>query len=90
MDDITTTNIFWKINIQLKTATSKRLPKAGLNCFDRTFGQGSTSVILLNFCSKNPPLSASPKRYVIFYKNDSMSNFLANNKYHTFKKKLIQ
>jgi hypothetical protein len=26
-----------------------------LKCFYETFVQGSTSVILLNFCAKNPP-----------------------------------
>ncbi len=36
------------------TTTNKVLPKAGLNGFDWTFVQGSTVVILLNFCAKNP------------------------------------
>jgi len=26
-----------------------------LKCFYKTFVQGSTAVILLNFCAKNPP-----------------------------------
>lgn len=34
MDDITTTNILWQTNIQIKTADNKGLPKAGLKFFD--------------------------------------------------------
>jgi len=35
---------------------NKVLPKAGLNGFDWTFVQGSTFVLRLNFCAKNPRL----------------------------------
>ena len=35
---------------------------AGLNCFDWTFVQSSTAVILLNFCAKNPRLRKATKR----------------------------
>ena len=42
---------------------NKVLPKAGLNGFDWTFVQGSTAVILLNFCAKNPPHRQAEKRY---------------------------
>jgi len=38
------------------TAANKVLPKAGLNGFDWTFVQGSTAVLLLNFCAKTPRL----------------------------------
>ena len=38
------------------------LPKAGLNSFGWTFVQGSTAVILLSFCAKNPRLRQYPKR----------------------------
>ncbi|MDT3695622.1 MAG: hypothetical protein ROY99_04465 [Ignavibacterium sp.] len=46
-----------------RAATNKVLPKAGLNGFDWTFVQGSTAVILLNFCAKNPPHRQAEKRY---------------------------
>jgi len=39
------------------------LPKAGLNGFDWALVQGSTAVILLNFCAKNPPLRQYPNRW---------------------------
>jgi hypothetical protein len=42
---------------------NKVLPKAGLNGFDWTFVQGSTFVLRLNFCAKNPRLRQYPKRY---------------------------
>ncbi len=35
-----------------------------LKCLYETFVQGSTSVILLNFCAKNPPLRQAAKRYL--------------------------
>ena len=38
------------------------LPKAGLNGFDWTFVKGSTFVLRLNFCAKNPRLRQYPKR----------------------------
>ena len=37
-----------------KTTANKVLPKTGLNGFDCTFVQGSTFVLRLNFCAKNP------------------------------------
>jgi len=40
------------------------LPKAGLNGFDWTFVQGSSSVLRLNFCAKNPRLRQYPNRYL--------------------------
>lgn len=45
------------------TTHIKVLPKAGLNGFDWTFVQGSTFVLRLNFCAKNPRLRQYPKRY---------------------------
>ena len=47
-------------------ATNKVLPKAGLNGFDWTFVQGSTFVLRLNFCAKNPRLRQYPNRRVPF------------------------
>jgi hypothetical protein len=44
-------------NIDIKSRTANKvLPKAGLNGFDWTPVQGSTLVIQLNFCAKNPRL----------------------------------
>jgi len=37
--------------------------------FYETFVQGSTALILLNFCSKNPPHRQAENRYTTFYKN---------------------
>jgi hypothetical protein len=45
------------------TGYNKVLPKAGLNVFDWTFMQGSSVVLRLNFCAKNPRLRQYPKRY---------------------------
>ena len=39
---------------QKARTANKVLPKAGFNCFYETFVQGSTAVILLNFCAKTP------------------------------------
>jgi hypothetical protein len=47
------------------TAGNKVLPKAGLNGFDWTFVQGSTFVLRLNFCAKNPRLRKAENRYAI-------------------------
>ena len=41
---------------------NKVLPKAGLKCFDCAFVQGSTFVLRLNFCAKNPRLRQYPNR----------------------------
>jgi len=46
---------------------NKVLPKAGLNGFDWAFVQGSTFVLRLNFCAKNPRLRQYPNRYLQFY-----------------------
>ncbi len=45
-----------------RAAGNKVLPKAGLNGFDWAFVQGSTFVLQLNFCTKNPRLRQYPKR----------------------------
>ena len=37
-----------------------------LKCFYETFVQGSSAVILLNFCAKNPPHRQAEKRYLLF------------------------
>jgi hypothetical protein len=34
-----------------------------LKCFYETFVQGSTAVILLNFCAENPPHRQAENRY---------------------------
>lgn len=38
-----------------------------LKCFYETFVQGSTAVILLNFCAKIPPHRQAANRYRQFY-----------------------
>lgn len=43
-----------------KTAYNKVLPKTGLNGFDWTFVQGPTSMLRLNFSTKNPRLRQYP------------------------------
>jgi hypothetical protein len=40
-----------------------------LKCFYETFVQGSTAVILLNFCAKNPPHRQAENRYAQGYFN---------------------
>jgi len=45
-----------------RASGNKVLPKAGLNGFDWAFVQGSTFVLRLNFCAKNPRLRQYPKR----------------------------
>jgi fucose permease len=40
-----------------------------VQCFYETFVQGSTVVILLNFCAKNPPHRQAKNRYVPFEQN---------------------
>ena len=47
-----------------KAAGNMGLAKVGLKFFDLTFAQSSTSVILLNFCAKNPRLRQAPKRWL--------------------------
>ena len=42
---------------------NKVLPKAGLNGFNWAFVQGSTFVLRLSFCAKNPRLRQYPNRY---------------------------
>jgi hypothetical protein len=34
-----------------------------LKCFNETFVKGSTAVILLNFCARNPPHRQAEKRW---------------------------
>jgi len=50
------------MNEREKTTANKVLPKAGLNGFDWAFVQGSTLILRLNFCAKNPRLRQYPKR----------------------------
>ncbi len=55
------------MNILTKKVTKQRTANIGLaiwrlKCFYETFVQGSTAVILLNFCAKNPPHRQAEKR----------------------------
>ena len=59
------------MNILTKKVTKQRTANIGLaiwrlKCFYETFVQGSTAVILLNFCAKNPPHRQAEKRYKPF------------------------
>ena len=49
------------------TATNSGLAKGGLTCFVETFVQGSTYVLRMNFCAKNPALRQAAKRYLQAY-----------------------
>jgi len=51
-----------------KTTANIGLAIWRLKCFYETFVQGSTTVILLNFCAKNPPHRQAVKRYRQFHK----------------------
>ena len=49
-----------------KTAYNSGLAKGGVSCFVETFVQGSTFVLRMNFCAKNPALRQAAKRYAAF------------------------
>jgi hypothetical protein len=58
-----------KLSGKIKMTTETRSPAHNiglaiwrLKCFYETFVQGSTAVILLNFCAKNPPHRQAEKR----------------------------
>ncbi|AZI66176.1 hypothetical protein EIB71_00105 [Kaistella daneshvariae] len=51
------------------------MPKAGLKFFDWTFVQGSTLVILLKFCAKNPRLRQAAKRCALCKMCSAKFNF---------------
>ena len=52
---------------KIQRTANKVLPKAGLTFFDWTFVQGSTFVLRLNFCAKNPRLRQYPNRYMLCF-----------------------
>ena len=49
----------------MKSSTSHNIGFAlwGLTCFYDTFVQGSTFVLRMNICAKNPPQRKAEKRY---------------------------
>lgn len=47
-----------------RAAGNKVLPEAGLNCSYEKFVKGSTLVLLLNFCAKNPRPRQFSNRYL--------------------------
>ncbi|MCA4810641.1 hypothetical protein IF128_12975 [Empedobacter stercoris] len=51
-----------------------------LKCFYGTFVQGPKTVILLNFCAKNPPHRQAEKRYVPFL-NDNANRYRQTNEF---------
>ena len=52
-----------------KAAHNSGLAKGGGSCFVETFVQGSTFLLRMNFCAKNPALRQAAKRYTTFYEN---------------------
>ena len=48
-----------------KTTANIGLAIWRVSYFYETFVQGSTAVILLNFCAKNPPHRQAEKRYML-------------------------
>jgi hypothetical protein len=50
-----------------KTGANIGLAIWRVSYFYETFVQGSTAVILLNFCAKNPPHRQAEKRYLQAY-----------------------
>jgi len=55
----------WKTKQQTRTAACNiGLAIWRLKCFYGTFVQGSTAVILLNFCAKIPPHRQAEKRWL--------------------------
>lgn len=53
---------------QITTTANNGLAKGGVSCFVETFVQGSTFVLRMNFCAKNPALRQAAKRYKTFKK----------------------
>lgn len=49
-----------------------------LKCFYETFVQGSTAVIQLNFCAKNPPHRQAEKRYRQARQTEQMKTYGKN------------
>jgi hypothetical protein len=49
---------------QITTTANSGLAKGGVSCFVETFVQGSTFVLRMNFCAKNPALRQARKRWV--------------------------
>ena len=58
--------ILTTINIAMKNRAADNIGLAiwRLKCFYETFVQGSTAVILLNFCAKSPPHRQAENRYI--------------------------
>ncbi len=54
------------------TATNIGLAIWRLKCFYETFVQGSTFVLRLNFCAKNPPHRQAENRYGQVQNNDTI------------------
>jgi hypothetical protein len=61
------------MKIERKTPYNKVLPKAGLKFFYETFVQGSTVLVLLSYCDKNPRLRQYPNRSMLI-KNEIKRN----------------
>jgi len=48
---------------QRTTTANSGLAKGGVSCFVETFLQGSTFVLRMNICAKNPALRQAANRY---------------------------
>ena len=49
---------------QRTTTANSGLAKGGVSCFVETFLQGSTFVLRMNICAKNPALRQAANRYM--------------------------
>ncbi|RYD74818.1 MAG: hypothetical protein EOP55_14605 [Sphingobacteriales bacterium] len=63
-----------------------------MKCFYETFVQGSTAVILLNFCAKNPPHRQAENRQAVkklFFYSKNTKNRIHKKHYKRFKTTLF-
>jgi hypothetical protein len=56
-------------------AGNRRLAQWRVKCFYDSLVKGSSFVLLMNICAKNPPLRQAPKRYGQFYGENKTRNF---------------
>lgn len=63
---------------QRTTTANSGLAKGGVSCFVETFLQGSTFVLRMNICAKNPALrqAAKPLAAIIFLIHSIYSIFM--------------
>jgi hypothetical protein len=61
-------------------AGNRRLAQWRVKCFYDSLVKGSSFVLLMNICAKNPPLRQAPKRYVPFL-NDNANRYRQTNEF---------